>query len=304
MIRSNNFKNIKEAFDFLSDTIYFCYPLKYLKSYKIEDYINNFHEIVNIYVEDDGNVTIDDVGYWTGEYIEHNNKPFFCVDYNLTTTEETYEKAILKLAEKIFCIVEDIKISDFFNEEEFENEFDINIHIEEVLIGDEKFYLLKDTPEEAKEFVEYYDKESLNRELSDIRNIDTEFLNDNIFKLSYYEENKDIEENNMKGVYCHKCNEIIYSRSKHDYRTCSCGNVSIDDKGNRIVFDRASEMTVVNIDKNVLLEQILNYDYVFGTKSSSEGLLGKFKIVKSSNRKFYEKLIGKKDIKKIFELLI
>jgi len=32
----------------------------------------------------------------------------------------------------------------------------------------------------------------------------------------------------VNAIQCPKCKDIIYSRSRHDFRTCSCGDVSID----------------------------------------------------------------------------
>jgi len=32
----------------------------------------------------------------------------------------------------------------------------------------------------------------------------------------------------VKAIKCNKCLDIIYSRARHDYHSCSCGNISID----------------------------------------------------------------------------
>lgn len=32
----------------------------------------------------------------------------------------------------------------------------------------------------------------------------------------------------VKGIKCPNCKEIIYSRARHDFKRCSCGNVFVD----------------------------------------------------------------------------
>lgn len=32
----------------------------------------------------------------------------------------------------------------------------------------------------------------------------------------------------VNAIQCRECSDIIYSRARHDFRTCSCGNCSID----------------------------------------------------------------------------
>lgn len=33
---------------------------------------------------------------------------------------------------------------------------------------------------------------------------------------------------NITAVICKKCKDMVYSRARHDYRSCSCGAVAID----------------------------------------------------------------------------
>jgi hypothetical protein len=35
-------------------------------------------------------------------------------------------------------------------------------------------------------------------------------------------------ETKIAGIYCPKCDTLIYSRSRHDFRTCSCKTLSVD----------------------------------------------------------------------------
>ena len=32
----------------------------------------------------------------------------------------------------------------------------------------------------------------------------------------------------VKGVKCLKCNDTVFSRVRHDFKSCSCHNVSVD----------------------------------------------------------------------------
>ena len=107
----------------------------------------------------------------------------------------------------------------------------------------------------------------------------------------------------INAVYCKGCREIIYSRHEHDMRSCSCEKVSIDAKGRRVVFDKVTDFESITLDGNVLLEQILEYDWRFGNRDVKaefiDGYHGKFKIYPSSNPWFYRKLLGD-DFGKVF----
>lgn len=100
----------------------------------------------------------------------------------------------------------------------------------------------------------------------------------------------------IKAVYCNHCKNIIYCRMNiHDFRTCDCGKVSIDDKGYRVIFDKLSDFENLILDGDILLELILSMDFQYGNRNVKEEFLdgyhGKFKIDKYSNEKFYNKLI-------------
>lgn len=32
----------------------------------------------------------------------------------------------------------------------------------------------------------------------------------------------------VNAIYCTSCKDTIYSRARHDYRSCSCGKIAID----------------------------------------------------------------------------
>ena len=39
---------------------------------------------------------------------------------------------------------------------------------------------------------------------------------------------KNIGDNYVNAVRCLKCNEVIRSKNRHDYRSCKCGSISVD----------------------------------------------------------------------------
>jgi len=103
----------------------------------------------------------------------------------------------------------------------------------------------------------------------------------------------------INAVYCRNCHEIIYSRADHDFRSCTCGKVAVDGKGLRTIISDIEDFTSLILDGDVLLDQILAYDWRYGNKNAKEfpnGYCGKFKIDKYSNFRWYEKLIKEGDI--------
>ena len=32
----------------------------------------------------------------------------------------------------------------------------------------------------------------------------------------------------INAIICLNCHDVIFSRARHDFRTCSCGNISVD----------------------------------------------------------------------------
>ncbi len=99
---------------------------------------------------------------------------------------------------------------------------------------------------------------------------------------------------NIQAIQCKHCKNIIYNRSNHDYMTCSCGKVSIDSKGLRVIGD-TRDFISLQLKKKVLLDMILHYDFTFGNRNIPDeyknGYYGKFKIREGSNYKFFDKLI-------------
>lgn len=87
----------------------------------------------------------------------------------------------------------------------------------------------------------------------------------------------------INGLYCKKCNEIIYSRAHYDYRSCTCGNCSVD--GGFDYFRRGikyiKEAQHVNL-KLPITKQALYKDW-----NEDKDKLGKikFEILKEDNNK-------------------
>ena len=103
---------------------------------------------------------------------------------------------------------------------------------------------------------------------------------------------------NIRAVKCRICNNIIYSRSKHDFRTCDCGRLSIDGFGERVISKDYYDYEDLILDGDVLLKQVLEYDYKYGNKNIPEenvenGWQGKYRIDSASNPHFFDKLVIK-----------
>ena len=60
---------------------------------------------------------------------------------------------------------------------------------------------------------------------------------------------------------CSTCKDVLYSRATHDFRTCGCGDTSVDGGFDytRLVFKK-EEPEAVEVDVNVTKAQ-LYYDY-------------------------------------------
>ena len=109
----------------------------------------------------------------------------------------------------------------------------------------------------------------------------------------------------IDALYVKSTNEIIYSRSRHDYMQASDGSCAID--GGREytkVCGNEDSFVMIQLDGEKLLDFILNMDYQFGTSNAAyfkDGFHGRFEIVKSSSKGFYKRLIV--DFEKVEELI-
>lgn len=99
----------------------------------------------------------------------------------------------------------------------------------------------------------------------------------------------------INAVFVKSTQEILYSRSRHDYRTSEDNSVSVD--GGFDYFKWSGDIAnIVNIelDPFILLQQILHADYSFKNSTASEypnGYHGRYKITKGSNMGYFKSLI-------------
>lgn len=111
--------------------------------------------------------------------------------------------------------------------------------------------------------------------------------------------------NNIIGIFCKHCKNIIYSRDTHDYVTCDCEKVSVDGgfSYRRIIGD-IENFIEVEFDNAKFIKFIMHYDYHYGNKNANnfpDGYYGKFKISNKSNKAFYKNIvINFKDIEEYF----
>lgn len=96
----------------------------------------------------------------------------------------------------------------------------------------------------------------------------------------------------INAVFCKDCHNIIYSRHRLDYRKCDCGKCFIDGGFEYTRTSLNDEAVHIQLDSDVVVEQILNYDYLLGAKNViEEGCHGKYVIREGSYKKFYRDLI-------------
>lgn len=101
----------------------------------------------------------------------------------------------------------------------------------------------------------------------------------------------------IKAVFCKNTKEIIYSRSIHDYRASSDGNLAVDGGFDYFKINgNLDDAVLIYLDGDILLQQILQYDYSLGNSASSHknypnGYHGRFGITEKSNLDFFKKLV-------------
>lgn len=78
-------------------------------------------------------------------------------------------------------------------------------------------------------------------------------------------------------IQCPECNELVYSRARHDFRSCSCGTVSIDG---------GSDYTKVSYNPDVISEPVIKAVEIKATKvelyKDWNKRIDKFGIIKPS----------------------
>ena len=97
----------------------------------------------------------------------------------------------------------------------------------------------------------------------------------------------------INAIFCEVCGEITFSTSSHDFRRCSCYKTYVDGGFEYFRYGGNNPMTL-KLNSDVILKQILEYDYLDGLKGRDKPkgrLHGKYKIYPTSNDEFYKKLI-------------
>jgi len=113
--------------------------------------------------------------------------------------------------------------------------------------------------------------------------------------------------NFIEGIFVKSTQEILYSRAKHDFRWSEDKSVAIDGGQDYIkISGNLSGIVRIKIDSEILLNQILYYDYTIGNSNSEiypNGYHGRFKIIPGiSNLEFYKRLIiNWEDVKEYVE---
>ena len=114
----------------------------------------------------------------------------------------------------------------------------------------------------------------------------------------------------INAILCHKCKCIVFSKHTHDHRVCDCKDISVDGGFDyfKVSHKESAKFTPVQLNGDKLLEQILQYDYVYGNRVVPEefrdGWHGKFRLTENSNTSFFEKLIDNyADVEEVFEEL-
>ena len=105
----------------------------------------------------------------------------------------------------------------------------------------------------------------------------------------------------ISAVQCLVCKDLVFSRTLHDYRSCSCGKVAIDGgfEYTKIVGDREHFNSLV-LNGDALLKSILYYDYAYGNRNipsdKIDGWQGIWHICKSSNRAYFNNLLIEEEL--------
>jgi len=102
----------------------------------------------------------------------------------------------------------------------------------------------------------------------------------------------------INAIYVKDTFEILYSRSRRDYRESSNKQCAVDGglEYFKVNFKDESDIIFIELDGDVLLSQILEYDYKYGNSNADlfpNGFCGRFVLYDSSNAYFYMKLITK-----------
>ena len=91
-------------------------------------------------------------------------------------------------------------------------------------------------------------------------------------------------------IFCDICGSIIYSTENWDFRCCSCSSTFVDGGLNYFRYG-GNNPIVLKLNSDVILKQILQYDYYHNSTRPEGRLHGKYVITQNSNTEFYKKLV-------------
>lgn len=100
----------------------------------------------------------------------------------------------------------------------------------------------------------------------------------------------------INAVYVKKTKEILYSRSRNDFRWCEYNRVGVNGglEYFKVVGD-PDEYIEIHLDGDVLLKHILIYDDVFGNKNVpskyKDGYHGRYQLNEYSSLDFFSELV-------------
>jgi hypothetical protein len=92
----------------------------------------------------------------------------------------------------------------------------------------------------------------------------------------------------IHSIYCLSCKDLIYSRTRHDMRNCTCGSVAIDGGFDyyKVSYKEKTDFCHVTIDIDVTKDQLFD-DWNLN--------LNKFGVVKTVESVVTKKLKNKKN---------
>ena len=99
----------------------------------------------------------------------------------------------------------------------------------------------------------------------------------------------------IQAIFVKETKTILYSRTTHDYREDSGYAVDGGFDYCKVTFKDKDGYIPIELDGDVLLKQILYYDYAYGNKYANkykDGYYGKFVLDGRSNEIFYKRLLG------------
>jgi hypothetical protein len=80
----------------------------------------------------------------------------------------------------------------------------------------------------------------------------------------------------IRGIVCPHCKDFIFSRARHDFHSCSCGETVIDGGFDYIRYGSLEELSVKEIELDATKEELYN-DWARGI--DKYGLIKNFQLL-------------------------